>query len=85
MALFLVRRRSRPPQPPRVVVLQPGSDRCPQPHCRHPSHLGVPVPTRYCGSSRLLGRTIHHVRCVLNPLHHQQFTKVCGLWRRICT
>ncbi len=85
MALFLPRGRPRPPQPARILVLQQDAEGCPQPACRHPSHGGVPVPSRYCGTSQLQGLTVHHVRCALNPLHHQQFVKVGRRWQRIRT
>ncbi len=84
MALFVARRCPRPPRP-RIVVLQQDAGGCPQPCCRHLSHGGVPVPTRYCGTSQLQGLTVHHVRCALNPLHHQQLVKVGRGWQRIGT
>jgi hypothetical protein len=57
MPLFVPRGRLRPPQPPRIVVLQQDAEGCPQPACRHPSHGGIPVPSRYCGTSQLQGTT----------------------------
>jgi hypothetical protein len=58
---------------------------CPQPPCGHHSHNGVPVPCRYCGTSRHQGMVLHHVRCVLNPGHHLVFTRIGHRWHRVRT
>ena len=58
---------------------------CPQPFCRHGSHAGIPVATRHCGTSRLNGMAVHHVRCIANPAHHFQFVRVGRTWQRLRT
>jgi len=78
MALFFFRRkRHRPGQHNEIA------GDCPQPPCNHPSHGGVSVPCRYCGTSTVGGVVVHHVRCVLNPAHHLRFAKVGGRWHRV--
>jgi hypothetical protein len=59
------------------------SEQCPRPMCCHVSHFGAHVPRKYCGASVRNGQVIHHVRCLLNPSHHQMYVRMGGRWYRL--
>lgn len=78
--LFVAR---RPPRSPRVVVVADDLRGCPQPACNHPSHGGIPVPRKFCGTSRFRGMLVAHFRCSLDSRHHVAFVRVGNRWERL--
>lgn len=82
MALFIFRRNShspgRSPQHAGHGHIDP-----PQRMCLHPAHNGIPVPTKFTGTSLLDGVVIYHFRCVLNPAHHRQFIRAGNQWQEV--
>lgn len=81
MALYVIQR-----QPPHEVRPVSGhGDLPPQRMCLHPAHNGIPVPTKYTGTSVIDGVVIHHLRCVLNSTHHRQFARIDHRWQEVKT